>query len=234
MSYEDEYYWSIARPYIRQATGAIGSDDEIFAAAKAAGLAIHYLKRIANPRIDRIEGMIQALWPRTLLDIGTGAGYILWRLSGKMPDLEMTAVDIKPQRIRRINQICLAAGVKCTAEVADAADLPFSRNSFDAACLLEVLEHVEDPESVMREALRVSKKDVFISVPCKPDACPEHIRLFTEESLRDLVNSTAGGDDPLLVISKDRNHYYAFVSKRSWTVSSEKSSSVRTSLGPRP
>lgn len=48
--------------------------------------------------------------------------------------------------------------------VADANHLPFKDDCFDTVCLLEVLEHVECPMSVLREVARVGKK-VIISVP---------------------------------------------------------------------
>jgi len=234
MSYQDEYYWSVARPYIEAATGCSGDDDEIFAAARKADLPVHYLKRIANPRIDRAAGMIKAVWPRTLLDVGTGSGYLIWRLQEEMFGLEMAAVDIKEHRARLVQSICAAAKIRCRVSKADGADLPFDTDSFDAACLFEVLEHVENPVPVMREALRVSRRDVFLSVPCKPDDNPQHVRLFTEGTLKKLIAEAAGVNPPLTVVTKDRNHYYAFASKRSWTVSSEQSDGVRTSLGPRP
>lgn len=234
MSYQDEYYWNVARPYIEAATGCSGSDDEIFAAARKADLPVHYLKRIANPRLDRAVGMIKAVWPRTLLDVGTGPGYLLWRLSEEMPDLDMAAIDVKSRRARVASEICRAAGLKCSVSAADGSDLPFDAGSFDAVCMFEVLEHVEDPGQVMKEALRVSRRDVFLSVPCKPDENPQHLRLFDEGSIRSLIAGSAGGAAPLTVVTKDRNHYYAFASKRSWTVSSEQSDGMRTSLGPKP
>ena len=44
-------------------------------------------------------------------------------------------------------------------------DLDFPDNSFDAVLLFEVLEHVDDPASVLDEAKRVAKKVHFITVP---------------------------------------------------------------------
>ena len=49
----------------------------------------------------------------------------------------------------------------------DAKDLPFDNNSFDTALLFQVLEHVDDPVEVIKEAGRVLKKNgaLIISVP---------------------------------------------------------------------
>jgi SAM-dependent methyltransferase len=47
---------------------------------------------------------------------------------------------------------------------AAAEALPFKDNSFDTALMLEVLEHVEDVEAALKEALRVARR-VIISYP---------------------------------------------------------------------
>lgn len=51
--------------------------------------------------------------------------------------------------------------------LADAKKLPFQNNSFDIALLIQVLEHVDSPDKVVREAARVLKPkgSLIISVP---------------------------------------------------------------------
>jgi len=50
-----------------------------------------------------------------------------------------------------------------------AEELPFPDNNFDTACLGDVLEHVKDPVVVIREARRVARRQVLISVPREND-----------------------------------------------------------------
>lgn len=51
--------------------------------------------------------------------------------------------------------------------LADAKKLPFNSNSFDTALLIQVLEHIDGPEEVIKEAARVLKPSgvLIISVP---------------------------------------------------------------------
>ena len=51
---------------------------------------------------------------------------------------------------------------------ADAQDLPFKDKEFDVAILGEVLEHIEDPELAIREAIRVANR-VIITVPLEQE-----------------------------------------------------------------
>jgi ubiquinone/menaquinone biosynthesis C-methylase UbiE len=43
--------------------------------------------------------------------------------------------------------------------------------SFDMVVCLEVLEHLKDPVAALRELLRVSRRDVILSVPREPLWC---------------------------------------------------------------
>ena len=52
-----------------------------------------------------------------------------------------------------------------TAQVAPAESLPFLDDTFDVVILGEILEHVHDPEAVIFEAARVSRRLVVGSTP---------------------------------------------------------------------
>jgi ubiquinone/menaquinone biosynthesis C-methylase UbiE len=43
--------------------------------------------------------------------------------------------------------------------------LPFDDRSFDTVIILETLEHARDPETVLKEARRVARKNILITVP---------------------------------------------------------------------
>jgi len=74
-----------------------------------------------------------------IVDIGCGDALYLW---GGNPPKNVTCVDIDQ--------------FKHTHVIAEASKLPFKDKTFDTALLLEILEHVDDVEKVLKEALRVS------------------------------------------------------------------------------
>ena len=55
-----------------------------------------------------------------------------------------------------------------TFKEGSAYDLPYKDNSFDLVVCTEVLEHLNEPEKVLKETLRVSKQNILISVPNEP------------------------------------------------------------------
>jgi len=81
--------------------------------------------------------------------------------------------------------------------------LPFSDNEFDAVVMTEVLEHIEDPVFSLSEAIRISRDKILISAPYEfswsPSMAPfthgEHIRYFTYDSFRKLVEHTGLRND---------------------------------------
>ena len=75
---------------------------------------------------------------------------------------------------------------------ANAEDLPFNDDSFDVVCEGELLEHVTEPQKTLREAVRVAKKKVVITVPdewswppeLKPFWNPGHVRFYNLDTIK--------------------------------------------------
>lgn len=74
---------------------------------------------------------------------------------------------------------------------AEAEALPFQDGEFDIVSEGELLEHVPDPRQVLKEAVRVAKKKVVLTVPfeflwpdsLKPFWNPSHVRFYSPASL---------------------------------------------------
>lgn len=77
--------------------------------------------------------------------------------------------------------------------VGKAEDLPFEDDSFDIVAEGELLEHVPNPQTVLKEAVRVARGKVIITVPfeygwppeLKPFWNPGHVRFYTPETLEE-------------------------------------------------
>jgi 2-polyprenyl-3-methyl-5-hydroxy-6-metoxy-1,4-benzoquinol methylase len=129
----------------------------------------------------------RAIRPESLLDIGTGRGVFLWPLVDAFPGLPVTAVEPDPKRRAYLDTVVRGGLADLTVVGADATRLGFDDGAFDVVTVLEVLEHQTDPRPLARAALRLSRRFVIASVPSKPDDNPEHLHLFTGETLSALL-----------------------------------------------
>lgn len=87
-----------------------------------------------------------------VLDVGAGRGDITGVLNEKYK-IDTTAIDVKQPMIP-------VSGVKII--VYDGQKIPFKNNSFDAAILRAVLHHCQNPEKLLLETKRVTKKNIFV------------------------------------------------------------------------
>ena len=84
-----------------------------------------------------------------VLDVGCGVGQVVGRLQNA--GFEAYGVDVSEPNIERAKKVC----PRC--QFYDGKTLPFPDQHFDRVGALNVLEHVEEPESFLRELVRVTK-----------------------------------------------------------------------------
>jgi SAM-dependent methyltransferase len=92
-----------------------------------------------------------------VLDLGCGLGGYTKALSER--GLDARGIDVSPEYVERARSL----GVE--ADLYDGGRLPYDDGSFDTVAMLEVLEHLEDPAALLREARRVARRGVLVSVP---------------------------------------------------------------------
>ena len=155
---------------------------------EAPELKMHYFKVKEDlPRVQVVLSFLQGIVParqcQSLLDVGSGRGVFLFPLLRDFPELEVTSLDILPNRVQCLHDGGIGNLHPLQEDICtwDAPD-----NSFDVVTMLEVMEHIPDTEAVVRNAVRLAKNYVIVSVPSKPDENPEHIHLFTNDDLKGL------------------------------------------------
>lgn len=96
---------------------------------------------------------------RPLLDFGCGVGYFVHE--GLLRGKNIWGVDASESKIRRFRKLIdlcnRPANWKKRCLVGDGNALPFPSGRFDAVCSWYVLEHLENPGSVIRELIRVTR-----------------------------------------------------------------------------
>ncbi|MDO8339894.1 MAG: class I SAM-dependent methyltransferase [Candidatus Burarchaeum sp.] len=98
-----------------------------------------------------------------LLDIGCGEGWFLKKISVLEPKAKLFGVDICEVDLDYAERLVPTASFS----VYGAYKLPFKAGKFDCVTMLEVLDHLDEPDRALKEANRVLKKDgtLFVSVP---------------------------------------------------------------------
>lgn len=188
---DDPLYRRFAIAYLNGAAGtAIALDDEtadLRAIAAENGLKIHRFKRSGVlPRVAAALGVLRGIAPANLLDVGTGRGAFLWPFLEAFPDIPTTCIDILEHRVAMLSAVARGGIGNLNVVRGEGGSLPFADGAFDSATALEVLEHQAEPILLARELVRVTRRFVVVSVPSKPDDNPEHVQLFTADSLRAL------------------------------------------------
>lgn len=152
---------------------------------------MHYFKAKDDlPRVKVVLSFLQGIVPagqcNSLLDVGSGRGVFLFPLLRDFPSLDVTCLDILPHRVS-LHECLNAGGIfNLHPRLADICTFDSRDKSFDVVTMLEVMEHIPDTLSVVRNAIRLARKYVIVSVPSKPDDNPEHIHLFTSQQLEKL------------------------------------------------
>ena len=115
---------------------------------------------------------------KTIVDIGTGSGGLANYFIQQ--NFEVTAVDVLDKTVHK----------NITPILYHGSHLPFETESFDASMLITVLHHCPNPEQVLAEAVRVSKKKIVVLEDVYSSWLMKHLTWFMDS----LVNWEFKGD----------------------------------------
>lgn len=170
------------------------SDDELTAilvAGQQANLKLYRFKNTHDlmPRVKRVIGYLRGQSFASLMDVGSGRGVFLWPFLDAFPWIDTLCVDLLDYRVAFLQSVSRGGVNNLTAVQGDLCDCPaIPDQSRDIVTMLEVLEHIPDTAAALRSAVRIARKSLVISVPNQPDNNPDHIHLFTKDSLTRYLN----------------------------------------------
>lgn len=138
-----------------------------------------------------IHDSVVALVPdrSRVLDLGCGPGLLCRRIKRARPGAAVTGVDFSPWVIEHNRRVEPELGIEYVClDVRDG--LGQLAPDFDVVTMCEVLEHLEEPERVVGEAVGLLRAGGRLVVTCpNGDAVPspEHVRLWGHDDLAHLL-----------------------------------------------
>ena len=124
-----------------------------------------------------------------VLDLGSCFGFLPLLLAER-PANTVTASDLSGGTMRLLTAVAAARGQHVRTLVCDAARIPVPDGWADTVSVIHLLEHLslDHGHAVIREALRVARRQVVVAVPVEdePTTAYGHIRTFDQRQLGEL------------------------------------------------
>lgn len=120
-------------------------------------------RRMMQGFFDALDAALDGLEPSLVVEVGAGEGHVTRRLVERFPEAAVVGLDLPDGGLAgEWRQLGLPMFF------GDATRLPFPDGSVDLVVMLEVLEHIPQPERALREAARVCAGTIVMSVPREP------------------------------------------------------------------
>lgn len=109
-------------------------------------------KLVFNRRVTRLAAAIADRLPQDarVLDVGCGSGDLAALVMHLRPDVRIEGIDV-----------LVRPGTAIPVHEYDGAHIPFENNTFDAAMVIDVLHHTDDPAAVLAEIARVAPRVII-------------------------------------------------------------------------
>jgi ubiquinone/menaquinone biosynthesis C-methylase UbiE len=149
----------------------------------------------AIDKANNIIALCSRYLHKTILEIGSGEGSILKKLSDLNFAETLYSIEISERAIETIHQRKIKSLVEC--KLFDGYNIPYDDNKFDLAILSHVVEHLEYPRKILYEAARVANY-VFIEVPLEDNKRLKkefisnetgHINFYSPRTIRKLIQT---------------------------------------------
>jgi ubiquinone/menaquinone biosynthesis C-methylase UbiE len=151
--------------------------------AKATRMAIEsYYRQVAEKIAAHLES-------GTILDLGTGPGYLPVEIARKSSKLQITGIDLSRKLIKMAHANASAAGLedRLTFQPGNAGRLDFDDSSFDMVISTGMLHSIKEPVKVLQEIYRVLKKggQAWIFDPAKVTSAVDRQKWKASLNLRE-------------------------------------------------
>lgn len=154
----------------------------------------HFHKRLCE--------LVLARQPSEILEVGCGEGYVLAALRKAGVQCPIHGIDFSQTAIEHAK----ARVPDATFAVEDARTLATSGRRYDLVLMIEVLEHLEDAQSMLGVLAQLSKHHVVVSVPWEP--------FFRGLNFLRGKHITALGNDPEHIQHWSRGGFQRFVGRQ--------------------
>lgn len=146
-------------------------------------------------KVGNITALCEQYPKNKVLEIGSGDGAILQRLDDVGFGDQLFALEISESGIETIKRRKIKNLVAC--DIYNGYDIPYPDQTFDLVILSHVVEHLEYPRKLLKEAARVGKY-VLIEVPLEDNLLLKenfkwnatgHINFYAKKTIRQLIQS---------------------------------------------
>ena len=114
------------------------------------------VKRLMTRFEHEMAELLERARPESIIDVGCGEGVLTEKWAAELPKGRVVGVDLDDPKLRQEWERRLRPNLEFQVSFGD--QLPFTDGEFEAAAAMEVLEHVPDPDAVLKEMSRVARR----------------------------------------------------------------------------
>ncbi|MBI4022089.1 MAG: class I SAM-dependent methyltransferase, partial [Candidatus Andersenbacteria bacterium] len=120
-----------------------------------------YQPRFWQPVVPAFQKRYELTAGSSILDVGSGKGFMLHDFREKIPGVKVAGIDVSPYAIEHTME-----DVKPFVKVANAKALPWPDQSFDLVISINTIHNLalEECKQALREIMRVTRRNAFVTV----------------------------------------------------------------------